>query len=246
MRPAYLIAWVFVVPIYFAIAGCGQDEPHPTKPQVAPAAESANKVEALENALGPDDLKTFAGADRLPIGGPLASISIPQSEDEKQFMAQFGCYAETDCYGPKHFERYILKTYADVGAIRFKLPPDLADEDKDDVERTRQDCRRGLYFAKLITLANGVSLFDLLTRCSKNVSPFNWAEITRDAKAGTTYFDMQFFPVLRQDATGREVELNILLTRRGERIDATSLAFSSSVLRDADFMTKHGVSCWKA
>jgi hypothetical protein len=229
---------VWLLPLTLIAADCGQDAAQPAK---ARATESANNVEAMEKALGPDDLKTFAGGDKLPIGAPLASLTIPESDDEKQFVAQYGCWDDADCYGPKHFERFMLKTYPDLAGVRFKLPPDIAD---DDVAR-RQDFRRGLYFAKLITLANGSSLFDLLTKCSKTVSPFNWAEITRDAKTNTTYFDMQYFPVFRQSATGNEFELNILLTRHGERIDARSTAFSSSVLRDADFMTKHGVSCWK-
>jgi hypothetical protein len=245
MRYIKSIIGIWALPLTIIVTSCGQGDAPPATapdPQATPGNAAAGSISQLEKRLGPADVKTFGGSDKLPIGGPLASISIPQSENEKQLLAQFGCYDEVDCYGPKHFERYILKTYPDVGRVRFKLPPDIAGE----AEYRKQDFRRGLYFAKLITLANGQSLYDFLTKCSKTVSSLNWAEMARDAKTDKTYFAMQYFPVLRQDASGDEFELDILLNRFGDRIDATSPAFSSSVLRDADFMTKHGVSCWSA
>ena len=88
-----------------------------------------------------------------------------------------------------------------------------------------------------------MTLFDLLTKCSKTVSPFNWAEAIYDSKAKEPYFPIQFFPILRQDATGKEFEADILLDRRGNWITARSPLFSSSILRDSDFMNKHGLSC---
>ena len=58
------------------------------------------------------------------------------------------------------------------------------------------------------------------------------------------FFSMQFFPVLRQKGSGEKIELNILLEKQGEKINATSGWLSSSVLKDSDFMNKHGVQCW--
>jgi hypothetical protein len=211
----------------------------------ANSAESSqiDRISAFEKGLRPDDVKSFGGAAALPIGGLVASIIVPQAEQEKQFLANFICVDESECFGPKKFEHYILKTYPDIVRVHFKLPPDLADEDKDDVEHTKQDFRRGLYFAKLITLANGQTLFDFLTKCSKTVAPFNWAEKARELGADDkSYLSLQYFPVLVQDSTGDELELNILFKRTGDKIEATSPAFSSSILRDADFMDKHGLS----
>jgi hypothetical protein len=224
------------------IAACGQSNETGNATPAAPEAQST--VEAVEQSLSPADLKSFAGSDHLPIGGPLASISVPQSEDEKRFIAEYGCIDEVDCYGREKLDRFILKTYPDIARVRFKVPPEMAGEEKEDIAFMRQNFRRGLYFAKRITLANGMTLFDLLTKCSKTVAPENAAEAIYDTKTKEPYFPMQFFPVLRQDATGDGFEVNILLDRRGNWITARSPAFSSSILRDADFMSKHGLSCW--
>jgi hypothetical protein len=231
------------------VASCGQESRNQntqSNSRATAEAQPADQIKALEQALGPNDVKSFGGSDTLPIGGPLASISVPQSEDEKRFLAEYGCIDEVDCYGREKFERFILKTYPDIARVHFKVPPEMAGEEKEDIAFKRQDFRRGLYFAKRITLANGMTLFDLLTKCSKTVEPFNWAEAVYDSKTNEPYFPMQFFPVLRQDATGDGFEADILLDRRGNWITARSPAFSSSILRDADFMNKHGLSCWHA
>ena len=207
-------------------------------------ADGQGKIAEVEKQLGPDDVKSFGGSDHLPIGGPLASIDFLPSHDEARFLAEYGCVDEVDCYGRGKFDRYIVKTYPDIANVRFKIPPDIEQEQKEDIAFTKQNFRRGLYFAKLIKLADGTTLFDFLTKCSKTVSPFNWAEAVYDSKTEKPYFPMQFFPVLRQDATGEEFEADILLDREGNSVTARSPAFSSSILRDADFMTKYGLSCW--
>jgi len=227
--------------LFIAVASCGQEAPvHNAQREAQPA----DHIKAVDQALGPADVKSFGGSDTLSIGGPLASISVPQSDDEKRFLAEYGCNDEVDCYGREKFERFILKTYPDIARVRFQVPPEMVGEEKEDIALKRQDFRRGLYFAKRITLANGMTLFDLLTKCSKTVSSFNWAEAFYDSNSNKPYFPMQFFPVLRQDASGGEFEADILLDRRGNWIRARSPLFSSSILRDSDFMNKHGLSCW--
>jgi hypothetical protein len=227
--------------LFIAVASCGQEAPVQNAQR---QAQPADHIKAIEQALAPADVKSFSGSDTLSIGGPLASISVLQSDDEKRFLAEYGCIDEADCYGREKFERFVLKTYPDIARVRFKIPPEMAGEEKEDIALKRQDFRRGLYFAKRITLANGMTLFDLLTKCSKTVSSFNWAEASYDSKANKPYFPMQFFPILRQDATGDEFEADILLDRRGNWITSRSPLFSSSILRDSDFMNKHGLSCW--
>jgi hypothetical protein len=233
----------------YGVVGCGQDTANQSKvadAQVTVEAQAVDHVKGIERALGPADVTTFGGSDKLPIGGPLASISIPQSGDERKFIADFGCVDEVDCYGSEKFDRYVISTYPDIARIRFKTPPELADDDKSDVASIKQNFRRSLYFAKLIKLANGETLFDLLTKCSKSISPSNSAEVIWGDARNKATFAIQYFPVLRQKATGDEFELNVLLTRTGDKIEARSPAFSSSILRDADFMDRHGVSCWRA
>lgn len=224
----------------------GACDPKPGKPttDAAADAEAQAKITNFERQLGTADVKSFGGADKLPIGGPLASIGLLPSHDEQRFLAEYGCVDEVDCYGRGKFDRYIVNTYPDIARVRFKVPPELAAGDKEDIAFTKQNFRRGLYFAKLIPLADGSTLFDLLTKCSKTVAPFNWAEAVYDSQTKSPYFPMQFFPVFRQDATGEEFEADILLDRRGNWVTARSPMFSSSILRYSDFMAKHGLSCW--
>lgn len=242
-RAIYIVATVVCT---FSVAGCGQDTSRgDATVHLEAVAQAPDRVAEVEHATGSADLKSFGGSDRLPIGGPLASVTVPQSDDEKKFLADFSCLDESECYGPEHFERYALAKYPDIAKVRYQLPPELADADKEDIAFMKQNFRRGLYFAKEIKLADGQSLFDLLTKCSKTVSPSNLAEITREPGTGRIYAVMQYFPVLRQDATGDEFELDIHLERKADQIAALSPAFSSSVLRSADFMVEHGLSCWR-
>jgi hypothetical protein len=233
-------AWLWLM--LFVLAGCG---PGDTDHAQLPDQQAKATLATAAAAIGPAEVKTFAGSDELSVGGPLASIQLRQSDQEKKFLDDFICVDESACFGPKSFERYILTTYPEIARVRFKLPPELAEEDKEDIEHVRQDFRRGLYFAKQIRLADGRTLYDLLVKCSKSISPFNWAQVTWEPGTEKRYIAMQYFPVLRQDATGEPFELQILLKRTEDKIEALSPLFSSSVLREVDFMQKHGVSCWQ-
>jgi hypothetical protein len=221
------------------LSACDQAPPKQLEPSDAQA-----RITDLEKQLGPADVQSFGGGNKLPIGGPLASITVPQSADETLFIDAYGCIDEVDCYGRGKFDRFAGKTYPDINRVHFNVDADLAQDDKIDIDFKKQDFRRGLYFAKIILLADGSTLFDLITKCSKTVSPYNWAEAVYDSESKTPYFSMQFFPVFRQDATGQEFEIDILLDRRGNLVTARSPMFSSSILRDRDFMANYRLSCW--
>lgn len=81
-------------------------------------------------------------------------------------------------------------------------------------------------------------------KCSNNVSPTNYAEVAVEQGTREYYFHLQYFPNLRSVATGEPIELNILFTRKGDKIEAASPMFSSTILKDKEFMQKHGVACW--
>jgi hypothetical protein len=244
--PRFAVAAALAIGL-LGVTGCAPDnQTSRARPQEASDRHGPPTVEGAEKALGSPEVKTFGGSDKLPIGGPLASITLPQSDREKQFLKDFGCFEESECFTRSKFERYFLALYPDIARVHFKLPSELAGDDKEDIEYMKENFRRGLFYAKQIKLADGRPLFDLLTKCSKTVSPDNWAEVTYDPGSEQRHVVMQFFPVLRQDATGNDFELQILLDRKGDTIEARSPAFSSSILRDANFMEKHGVSCYRS
>ena len=226
------------------LAACGE-KPQPPAQQASPARlfQEESKKQVVDLGLSKEDTRAFAGSDKLIIGGKVAEITLPQSEDEKHLFADFSCQDESECYGVYKFDKYIVSKYPEIAKVKFRPPKDIAD-DKETAAYTRLDFRRGLYFAKEIKIADGTTLFDFLTKCSKNVSPLNWAEIAYDSNQ-KIYIGMQFFPVLRQKGTGKEFEVNILLDRYGDRIEAHSPLFSTSILTYSDFMERHGLECWR-
>ncbi len=111
-----------------ALGGC---DTNPGKPaaDAVPTNDAQTKIAEFESQLGPNDVKSFGGGDHIPIGGPVASTGLLPSKDEAQFLAEYGCVDEVDCYGRGKFDRYIVKTYPDIARVRFKLPPELADDE---------------------------------------------------------------------------------------------------------------------
>jgi hypothetical protein len=226
--------WLLAGICIFSVVGCSAGNTNP---------KADGTLAAVADAVGPADVKSFAGSDHLAVGGPLASVDVAQSPEEKKYFAAFGCMDESDCYGQDKFEHDMLHRYPDIARIHFS-PPQESGGDKGDIAIAKQRFRWSLYLAKQITLANGQTLFDFITRCSKIASPLNAAEPHwADSENDTPYIYMQYFPVLRQVATGHEFELQILLKRKGDKVEAISPLFSSAILRDGDFLNRHGVSC---
>ena len=226
------------------LGACGERSQPPAQ-QISPAqlTQEESQKQVADLGLSKEDTKAFAGSDKLIIGGNVAEITLPQSEDEKRLFADYSCQDESECYGVYKFDKYIVSKYPEIAKIKFRPPKDIAD-DKETAAYTRLDFRRGLYFAKEIKIADGTTLFDFLTKCSKNVSPLNWAEMAYDSNQ-KLYIGMQFFPILRQKGTGKEFEVDILLNRYGDRIEARSPLFSTSILKYGDFMERHGLECWR-
>ena len=116
-----------------------------------------------------------------------ASIVVTQTEEEKRFLGSHGCTDDVDCYGPKKFEKDMKRRYSDIGKYKFRPWSDL-NGDREETEIKRQDFVRGLYFAKQITLANGQTLFEFLTKCSNGQSPLNSAEFAYQPISHEPYF----------------------------------------------------------
>ncbi|WP_310641566.1 hypothetical protein [Burkholderia cenocepacia] len=168
---------------------------------------------------------------------------IPVSADESRYLADQGCLDESECYGPKRFQRYIFKRYPDVARIGYRpLPADAGD--RDTIALRKEQFYQGLYFAKQIQLANGQSLFDFMRSCSRGFTPLDAAEVDYDEKTKASYFDLRYFPTLRRIDTGKPVELQILFERRGDKLIAGSAFFTSNALRQPDFLKRHNVACW--
>jgi hypothetical protein len=138
----------------------------------------------------------------------------------------------------------LLKTRgdSDIAKIHFRASKDFGD-DQDAIANARMDFRRSLYFAKRIPLADGESLFDLITKCSRSMSPTNYASVERDPSDGKPYIDLQYFPVFRKKDTGKNFEVDVLYDRVGEDLRARSPFFSTNALIHRDFLAMHGLEC---
>lgn len=172
---------------------------------------------------------------------PRPFVNVLQTDEEKQFLRDYSCMDNRVCYSPGKFEKYILAKYPDIGRVRFN---EREIKDKETFMDRKQAFRRALYFAKEIKLADGQTLFDFITKCSKDVSPTSYAEVAVEQATRDIYFHLQYFPTLRSVATNDPIEMNILLTRKGDKIEAASPMLSTTMLNDKDFMKRHGIACW--
>ncbi|WP_257010401.1 hypothetical protein [Burkholderia ubonensis] len=169
------------------------------------------------------------------------TVKLTQTPEEKRFLNDARCFDDA-CFTAEKFDRFIAKKYPDIAKIHFRVSEDFGG-DKDAIATARMDFRRGLYFAKQIRLADGESLFDLLSKCSRSFDPNNVAQLAFDPKTDKPFIFMQFFPVFLQKGSGKNIDLNLLWDRVGDELRARSPFFSTNVLVNSDFLAMHGIEC---
>jgi hypothetical protein len=208
------------------------DEKQAKQPETCPAL--------FEMRAGNDaDTKILSGSANGMGGGCVAKFEMPVSADEQKYLNDRICYDERECYGEDHFFKYITRTYPDIKRIRFPMDSDLNSLSREDLAPFKADFYRALYFAKRISLANGQTLFDFMTKCSRGLEAHFSASFDMDGKES-----IQFFPVLRRLDNGKEVDLNITFNRIGSHVEANSPWFSSHIITNPDFLREHGLRCW--
>lgn len=200
----------------------------------AVTTSSENDDGSTLNQLTHDDLKSFSGTTNgVAKTNDLASVTVPVSEEER-------AVGNSDPYGEK-FDKYIFKRYPDISKVRFH-PDETMREDPEVLHMYKTSFYRGLYFAKQIPLANGETLFDLLTKCSKKMTSADGADFDRGKEFS---FYIQFFPTFKQNATRTDFDENVLFNRVGDKIIAKSPFFSSAIINNPNFMSDFGLSCAK-
>lgn len=224
-------------------AGCGDKkavEPDQT------SAEGSAAVVNHESLLRPEDARGLAGSEAVAVGRPEATASVTRSSAERKLVDDFPCPDGAECFGEEGFYRAAKAQYPDIARVPFR-PDDAMKSDPDTEAMYRNAFRDGLYFAKQIKLADGQSLFDLISRCSKGFTAVDGATLTTGAGTDRTpYWDMQFFPVFLQRGTGKDIEMQVLLERHGDTVSAKSPWFSANILKYDDFMRRHGIECWQS
>jgi hypothetical protein len=207
--------------------------------------EIAKKV---SHGMSWNDFEWIFGEDERDEQNSVAEVTVAKSEEETRLLKDFYCKNETQCFGLKKFNRYVFSRFPDLTAIRANPIGDLG-EHHQGLDTDKLDFYRALYFAKLIKLADGLTLFDFMRQCSKGFTPLDEAQMSWDKSVregeSNPYIEMQFFPVLRKKGTGEEYEMQILLERREDKIIAQTPWFSSDIFRHSDFMNRNGLECWK-
>ncbi len=199
-----------------------------------PPSQSLSPQSQLIQKMGKDDIKSFSGTEDGNIDNKqIASITVPVSPEED-------AVGESDRYGD-YFDKFIFKKYPDISKIKFH-PDKTMRDDPEVMGIYKRSFYRGLYFAKQIKLANGKTLFDLVTKCSKHTVSSDGADYDRNADFK---FYIQFNPTFVQTATGEDFDENILFNRVNDKIIAKSQMFSSAILTDPNFMNDYGLECAK-
>jgi len=195
----------------------------------------------FDTGLRGDLAKIMSGYNNGIAGGKVADFTLLVTPEEEKHFNDTRCFDENECYTDRKFYKFIVKKYPDIGKIKFPMTKELREYEKEDLDKYRYDFYNNLYLAKRITLANGQSLFDFMTKCSKSLVATDFASYDPDSNIQV----IQFFPVLRIADTGEPIEMDIIFDRLGDEVKARSPWFSTHIMQDSDFLKQHGLRCYK-
>lgn len=196
-----------------------------------PAAEpTAISTDAPETSVA--DITGAHPAEKIPLAG----IDMPILPEERPLAD----YCDVDCF--KAFAAAAVKRFPEIGRVAWHPSKDQAEANADEDGLLRAQFVGALYYARRVKLADGQTLFDLITKCGDKVDPTSSAQWAQDPKTKANYVDVQLFPRF-QMSDGRVDDLNALFERRGPKLIARSPFFSSHALADPDYMAHHGVQC---
>lgn len=186
-------------------------------------------------AAAPASETTAAPTPQTQVG----TLTLAQTAEEQQLLRGF---VQSRNEAVQAFDKMLPERFAFIRNTPVPDNPDAAG-DAETITVGRNDFRRGLYFASIIRLANGQTILEFMTQCSKELAITNSAEVSdADAQKGPFVY-LQYFPVLKNTDSGAEVQMQLLLDRIGDKVVARSPLFSSDALTKADFLTANHLAC---
>ncbi|WP_199055252.1 hypothetical protein [Aquitalea sp. ASV15] len=174
----------------------------------------------------------------LPPSPPVAIVAAATRE-EVAFLQAGGC---GNCREADRFYRFI---HADPDVRKSRIPRNMALAEDANLAKKQwvDEVRTAVYFSKRIRLANGQSLFELITRCGKGWdSPATQATLDVPANSPPG-FRLQYLISFKKFGQPIGLQMRALFMRRGEQLIANS-AFAESLLQNPDFMRANGLRCW--
>lgn len=215
--------WWMCAVMLACLAGCrGDDSTEGSKPVEAASASSATVSDAQQSAA----------PDSRP------SIEVPVSKEEQAFITP-----PVDFTGDAAAAFYrMVKKDPEVKRVRMPPIPGMEDADKADKQPFIDDFKTAVFFSKSIRLADGSTLYDLITHCSTGWHDGATAAQIAVADPAHPYVYLQYFMKFRAAEEGFDTEPQALFERYGSRIVAKS-GFANSLLSDPDFMQHSGLRC---
>lgn len=219
--------WFVSVAACCLLAGCDEAPQSEATPELTPTPapiESVAANDAVKTVVGP------AGKSNDP-----ASVDLPEFKNERLLFKDQDAGA---------FAKAGIRAFPDIAKVRF-TPDDSMKSDPEDIKNARNSFYGGLYYAKMIKAGDGSTLFDLITKCGRLTDPSSGAMLTPPMEEGATEWSVgiQYFPTFKMMGEDKNIDLQILLERRGNKLNARSGWFSSHVLDGASFMRDHGIQC---
>lgn len=195
----------------------------------------------LCSALVAIGLATTIYAHATPPPWPNTVIPMPLSVHENAYMNDPECLQYEKCFSFDVFEKAIKKDHPDIAKMaalmKFK---------GDSVQVRIQSLQFVLssYYAKRIVLANGVSLFDFMKKCAKEIPQYPRSALLADSrKADSASILINYSPILIRKFDDSEIKMNIYFERTRTELSSNTGIFSSSMLTEPDFMALNGLRC---
>ncbi|WP_018607715.1 hypothetical protein [Uliginosibacterium gangwonense] len=165
-------------------------------------------------------------------------FTLKLEAEEAQYLNNIHC-PEENC-GEKRFQRHIASTYPDIPKLKIPKTKVMDSMGKEELQSFKNAFYRGAYLAKRIKLANGQSMFDFISQCTKGFSPTDQASYDDSRREW-----VQFYPTLRQAEDGKETSFDIRFYRDGEKLTNSGQILGQRMLTDPDFLKGEGLKCWK-
>ena len=168
------------------------------------------------------------------------AIYFAPSPAEQGFLQAEGCQS---CLASDQFYRFI---HDDPAVRKSRLPRNpLLANDAGDLKRQWVDqARTAVYFSRHIQLADGQSLFQLISQCSNSWDNPATVATFRHPQGSEPGFAIEYLLRFKKYGQPIGLEMRAAFLRQGSQIIANS-RFAESMLNQPDFMQQNQLRCWQ-
>lgn len=178
-------------------------------------------------------------SDRYVPPSPPVYVTATPAKEETAFLQAGGCM---DCQEGDRFHRFI---HSDPDVRKSRIPRNsaLAGDISQAQRQWVDEIRTAVYFSKQIRLADGQSLFELISHCGKGWdSPASEAVFTPQTAQGAG-FRIEYWIRFKKYGQPIGLQMHASFIRSGDRLIANS-QFAESLLRNPQFMPVNQLRCW--